>query len=79
MIEMTKCNKDTVMKGYKKTSNLKILNEFIESGEDCVKLTGWKHKSPYACTGSLVKSIQRFKLAGITAVTVKGEVYLIKN
>lgn len=80
MVEMTKCNKDTVMRGhYKATSNYKILDDFIKSGEDCVKLTGWKHKTPYVCTGSLTKSIQRFKLAGIAAVTVKGEVYLIRN
>ena len=79
MIAMEQCKKDEVMKGYKRTNNLKILNDFIESEMDCVKLTGWKHVSACSCASALKKSIQRFKMTSITVVTIKGEVYLIKK
>lgn len=64
---------------YSKTSNLKILESFLESGLDCAKLEGWPHSSAGSCSASLRKSIQRFGIKGVTTTIRKGEVFLIKT
>ena len=56
-----------------------MLQEFVASGHECVKLEGWKHKSASACAMSLRASIKRYRLFHIK-VTVRGnDVYLIKS
>ena len=66
-------------KGYRKSENQKIIEEFLESKHDCVKVEGWTQKSAMCCAGSLNKSIERFKLTGARALSRKGEVFLIKT
>ena len=64
---------------YSRTSNLKILESFLESGLDCAKLEEWTHSSAYSCSASLRRSIQRFGMKGIKVKIRKGEVFLIKT
>lgn len=64
---------------YARTSNLKILEEFLDSGLDCAKLEDYPHKNAYSCSASLRKSIQRFGMKGITIMVRKNDVFLIKN
>lgn len=65
--------------GLKATKNYDIIMEFVESDHDCVKVEGWTHSSACVCTASLNKSIKTFNKGGIKAVTVNGEVYLVKE
>lgn len=65
--------------GYKKTENMLIVGEFIESGLDCVKVEGWTQKEAYRCAWSLNQSIGRMKKSGIRALSRDGEVFLIKE
>ncbi len=65
--------------GLKETKNYDIIMEFMESDYDCVKVQGWTHTTPYSCAASLNRSIERFHKGGIKAVTVNGEVYLVKS
>lgn len=64
---------------YKKSCNLKILEEFVESGMECAKVEGWNHSNASVCVTSLNLSIKRYKIGGIHAITRKGEVYLVKQ
>ena len=65
--------------GYVKTKNYLILKEFIDSGLDCAKVEGWKHKNTHSIQWSLQASIKRYKLDGIKCIVVDGEVFLIKK
>lgn len=62
-----------------KTDNRSVLEEFIESGFECAKVEGWKHKNASVCVSSLTGSIHTYKMCGIKAVTKRGDVYLIKE
>lgn len=63
---------------FKRSNNQKIIEEFLASGQDCVKIEDWTQKSAMCCAGVLNKSIERFKLTGAKAISRNGEVYLIK-
>lgn len=65
-------------KGFKGTKNYDIITEFVEGNYECVKIEGWEHANAYSCTGSLNSAIKRFNKGGIKAVTINGEVYLVK-
>lgn len=64
--------------GWKKSENLLLLEKFIDSGLDCMKVEGWKHKNARVCSSSLANSIKRYKINGVRAFTLKDEVFLIK-
>ena len=63
--------------GYKKTDNMLIVEEFIESGLDCVKVEGWTQKEAYRCAWSINQTIKRMKKSGIRALSRDGEVFII--
>lgn len=65
--------------GYRKSENQRIIEEFLESKNDCVKVEGWPQKNAMVCAASLNKSIERYKMTGATAISRDGEVYLIKT
>lgn len=65
--------------GYKCSENLRILEEFANSGLDCAKVEGWTAKTAGYSAAALKKSIARYKFAGMTAISRKGVVYLIKE
>lgn len=65
--------------GYAKTKNLDILEKFIASGLECAKVEGWTLKHSWQAAQSLNASIKRFKFANISAISRKGNVYLIKT
>lgn len=65
--------------GYKHTKNQKILEEFVESGLDCVKVEDWTQKTARGCASSFNTSIGVYKMTGIKAISRKGEVFLIKT
>jgi hypothetical protein len=56
-----------------------ILDEFCNSGEDCVKLEGWTHKDTDSCQSAFRTAIIRYNKQGVKCVARKGEVYLIKT
>ena len=65
-------------KFYKKTNNMAIIEEFVNSEYDCVKVEGWTTQSADGCTTSLNNTIKRMNIGGIRAFTKRGEVFLIK-
>lgn len=71
-------NKIEGAKIYKKTENMKILEEFIESGMDCAKIEGFNQNSAMGCAASLNSSIKRYNLGGIRAISRKRNCYLVK-
>ena len=64
---------------FKKSDNQKIIEDFLASGQDCVKIEDWTQKSAMCCAGVLNKSIERFKLTGAKAISRNGEVFLVNT
>lgn len=63
---------------YKRTSNLKIIDEFVHSELDCVRVDGYTHKSAIVCAQCLRVSVKRFGVPGIRVVQRKDDVFLVK-
>lgn len=64
--------------GYEKTSNLKILEEFIRSDLDCARVDGYTQRSASICVNSLRASIKRFGMHRIMVIKRKDNVFLVK-
>ena len=62
----------------KKSKNLHILEEFINSGMDCARVDGYDNSKAEYCASSLSTSIRRFKLFGVKAIKRGDDVFLIK-
>lgn len=62
-----------------KTKNQPIIEEFIASGMDCAKVTGWENKSAANCAASMNQTIKKFKYHGVKAISRRDEVYFIKT
>lgn len=63
---------------YQKTKLLTIIDEFIESGHECVKVEDFHHKNAYVCAGCIRKSIERFHRNSVECSVYRGEVYLTR-
>lgn len=72
-------NKINNIGNYKNSENMRLINEFVESDMDCVKVEGWTHAHANSCANSFVQTLKRMKKSGIEVVSRKGEVYLIKK
>lgn len=64
---------------YKPSKNQKILEEFIESGLDCVKLKDWNHKNARSLQSTLYSSKRRFHINNVAIVIRKGGVFLVRT
>lgn len=62
-----------------KSDNYKLLTEFAESGAEIMEVVDFKHSEAYGCTSSLKKSIERYRFAGIWAITRQNRVFLIRT
>lgn len=76
-MKIVPADESKVLKNYKRCKNQKILEEFVDSGLKCVEVLGWKQKNAYQCAASFNRSIKRFKLYNIQAISTNGRVYLI--
>lgn len=65
--------------GYKKTSNLKIIEEFEASNLDCCRVESSTHKNARSLSSSLSNSIKRFGKHNIRVILSDGEVFLVKR
>lgn len=65
--------------GYTATKNMKILEEFLNSEYDCVRVDGYTQKTAHSCGNALRQSIKRFGFNGIEVAVRKNEVFLIKK
>ena len=63
---------------YKRSSNLKILEEFANSDLDCARVDGYTQSKPQYCVNSLSNSIKQFGMYGIKVIRRKDDVFLIK-
>lgn len=66
------------LNGYKKTKNMKILDEFVQSGMECAEVEGYTNKTACSCANSLRVTIEKQRYGGITAISRDNRVYLIR-
>lgn len=64
---------------WKACKNQQIIQEFLDSGERCVKLEGWTHKDAFHCQRSMTLSITRMHVNQVIVVTRNGEVFMIRT
>lgn len=70
---------DIEKKSYKPGKNQRILDEFVHSNYDCVRIEDYPHKTASSCQAAFAKSIKIFGLANsVRVISSKGEVFLIK-
>lgn len=63
---------------YRRTDNMLIIEEFLKSEFDCAKVDGWTQSTAGHCAGSLNNTIKLMKVPQVKAVSMKGEVFLVK-
>lgn len=65
--------------GFRKTKNEKILNEFLESGNDCVEIVGYTNKDAKSCQGSINLYIRKHNMqTQVYAICRRGHVFLVR-
>lgn len=69
----------SILKSYKKTKILKMLEEFVASGIAVAEVDSSEHKSAASCAASIKQSLKRFKMGGLEAKTINGKVYIINR
>jgi hypothetical protein len=62
-----------------KTDNFAVLEEFANSGLECVMIEDYTQKNANICATSLRTSIKRYRRAGVSAFVRDGKVFLVKT
>lgn len=72
--------KDEIENVYKKTKNLKIFDEFLESDHNAVRVVDDSMRSSKTLSSSLHQSLRRFHYENKIMIVKRGDnVYLIKK
>ena len=64
---------------YKPCKNQKIIQEFLDSGEKCVKVEDFPHRDALHCRNSLALSAKRMGVNSVIIITRKGMVFMINT
>ena len=64
---------------YKPCKNQKIIQEFLDSGEKCVKVEDYPHKDAGSCRSALALSAKRMGVNNVIAITRRGMVFMINT
>lgn len=66
---------------YKRSSNMKLLDEFKKSGLKCAKVTEWTHNKASFCSSSIQQTIKRYnnEYKDIVCILRDDEVFLINE
>lgn len=74
------CSKELYnFKGYTNTSNMRLLDDFMHSEHDCVRIVDHRWSSAKSGYGSILNSIRNYKYGGVKVFTRGGEIYLVKT
>ena len=61
-MKLVAADKKALRFGYKQTKLYDLLEEFRDSGLDCVEVTEYHHKNAKSCYSCLTNSIRRFRM-----------------
>lgn len=64
---------------FKPCKNQKIIQEFLDSGEKCVKVEDFPHRDASSCRNALRLSARRMGANSVIVVTSKGVVFMINT
>lgn len=80
MMEMVPYNLDTLYKERMSSDGIyALLDKFLSSNNQCVKVTGWTQSKAYYCKTVLDSVIKRRRLFGVKVMVRKNEVFLVKT
>lgn len=80
-MKLERANKE-IVKGYRRTKVLRVLDDFIESDMDCAKVVyeRGEYVKPGSCSNALSMAIKRYKYDSIVGVVTKNKtVYLYRK
>lgn len=61
------------------SDNYRILTDFANGNQDCVKVVDYTHKNAKSCYTSLANSINRYRKGTMKAIMRGDDVYLVKT
>lgn len=70
---------DKIERKAKPTMVLGVLEEFVASGEKCVEIVDYPHKTVKSCYETYCKAIKRYHVNNVEICTRKGRVFLIRK
>lgn len=80
LVPYEKNNIQNVHVVYRAGRNMRMLQEFIDSGLDCVKIEDYPHKSAMICQQNLTVSVTRLGMRkSVKVLRRKDEVFLIRT
>lgn len=67
------------VKGYKKCSNQKVIDEFLNSEAECVEVVDYPHKNAWVCASTMRASVNRMHLSdSVRVIMNNGRVFMVK-
>lgn len=64
---------------YGLCKNQQVLNEFVASGHECVRVDGFENKSASAAANAMNNSAKRIGLLNVKAISRAGKLYLLRE
>jgi len=78
-MRLTPASREEVRGHYRRSENLKLLDEFANSGMDCAKIEDLGERDACQIAGSLRNSVKRYGFNSIVIAARDGVVYLLKK
>lgn len=78
-MKLVKVERSEIKRRFKRTSLLKLLDEFVTGGYDCARVDDTAYVSASSGTSAINKAIKRFGFSGIKAISQKTQIYIIKD
>ena len=69
----------TKVNAYKPCKNQKLIQEFLDSNQKCVKIEDFPHKNATVCRSVIGNSIKRMGITNVIIATRRGMVFLIRT
>jgi hypothetical protein len=78
-MKLVKVERREIKRRFKRTSLLKLLDEFVAGGYECARVDDTTYVSASSGQSAINKAIKRFGFVGIKAVSQNNQIYIIKD
>lgn len=78
-MRLVACEVPELRKGcYKKSEVMELIEEFVSSEHECVRIDGWHHKTAGGCYNVFYSALKRYNVGNVIVRTSGDNVYLVK-
>lgn len=64
---------------YRFGKNQRFINEFMESGFECIEVKDFEHRDAYSCANALRRSVERMNIRSIKVISRNNRVFMIRE